>query len=58
MRYGSYRHRDASHFPVVLTQSRSDAIGRIAAKHDLSKQTVLQKFISLGLLVYGEDVDA
>jgi hypothetical protein len=55
MKYGTYRGKDVCHFPVVLTRERSDAIGRVAAKRGESKQLVIQRFISLGLLVQGED---
>ena len=30
MRYGSYNHKDVKHTSVALTESRSDAIARIA----------------------------
>ena len=55
MRYGSYKHKDVKHTSVALTESRSDAIARIASRLGISQHTLLQRFITLGICLNDED---
>ncbi len=55
MRYGKFDHKTAIHTSVALTPERREALRRVALQLNVSQQTLLQRFISLGLSLYGED---
>ena len=52
----TFDHKNSRHTRVALSDERHEAIAQIARRYGVSQHVVLQRFISIGLSLYGEDV--
>ena len=48
-------HRHNVHTTVSLTDERREALNRVAHNLGVSQHALLQRFITVGLLMHGED---
>jgi hypothetical protein len=51
----TFDHKHSAHTTVALTDERREAIAQISRKLGISQHALLQRWITLGISLYGQD---